>query len=133
MPYMKVNHEVDPKQKIWDDLGDISGLTISDNNVLLAVYQRPTTMMLGGKTFHVADKVVDEDRYQSKVGLIIKHGPTAFHDDEGKWFNGVEFKVGDWVVVPASAVYSMLVNGVLCRVVSDNIIKIGVPDPDIIH
>jgi hypothetical protein len=133
MPYMKINHEVDPKEKLLADLGDISGLEISNNNVLVAVYQRPTTTMLGGKTFYVSDKVVDEDRYQSKVGLIIGQGPTAFDDPEGQWFTGIEFKLHDWIVTPASSAYSMMVNGVMCRLVPDTSIKMRVNDPDVIY
>lgn len=133
MPYMKVHHEVDPKQKILDDLGDTSGLSVADNHVVVAVYQRPTTMSLGGKTFHVTDKTVSEDRYQSKVGLVVAHGPYAFKDPKGVVFNGVDFKIGDWVVIPPSAVTTLMVNGVLCRVVLDEVIKVGVTDPDMIY
>ena len=127
---MKVEHEVDPKIKILDEIGDLSGLSIRDNYALVAVYQRPTTMKLGGKTFHVSHKTVDEDRYQSKVGLLLKHGPTAFKDPNGSYFNGVDWKVGDWVVIPAIATSSLMVNGVLCRIVEDEVIKIGAEDPD---
>lgn len=127
---MKINHEVDPRQKILDELGDISGLKITNNNVLVAVYQRPTTTMLGGKTFYVADKVMDEDRYQSKVGMIVAHGPTAFNDPTGEWFQGVEYKLHDWIVTPASAAYSMMVHGVMCRLVPDTSIKMKVDIPN---
>ena len=133
MPYMKVHHEVDPKQKILDEIGDLSSVSISDNNVVVAVYQRPTTMMLGGKAFDLPAKSVDEDRYQSKVGLIVAHGPKAFKDPNGVFFNGVDFKIGDWVVIPPSAVTTLMLNGVLCRVVSDEVVKIAVPDPDMIY
>lgn len=133
MPYVKIHHEIDPKQKILDEIGDLSGVDIADNNVVVAVYQRPNTMKVGGKVLELAPVSVSEDRYQSKVGLIVAHGPQAFKDPNGVFFNGVDFKIGDWVVIPPSSVTTLMLNGVLCRVVLDEVIKIGVPDPDMIY
>ena len=133
MPYVKIHHEIDPKQKILDEIGDLSGVDIADNNVVVAVYQRPNTMKVGGKVLELAPVSIAEDRYQSKVGLIVAHGPQAFKDPNGVFFNGVDFKIGDWVVIPPSAVTTLMLNGVLCRVVLDEVIKIGVPDPDMIY
>lgn len=136
MPYMKINHEVDPREKIIAEIGDISeAVHITNNNVVVAVYQRPTTTMLGGKQFYVADKVMDEDRYQSKVGLIVAMGPTAFLQSDEWVFAGKEreFKLHDWVVLPASAAQSMMINGVLCRICPDTSVKAWVGDPDIVY
>ena len=136
MPYMKINHEVDPKQKILDDLGpDLHDqIAICNANVLVAVYQRPTTTMLGGKQFYVADRVMDEDRYQSKVGLVIATGPDAFKDPNGHWFtNGPEIKLHDWVVIPSQAVRTMMINGVLCRLVNDQNIDMVIDDCDRVY
>ena len=96
MPYVKIHHEIDPKQKILDEIGDLSGVDIADNNVVVAVYQRPNTMKVGGKVLELAPVSIAEDRYQSKVGLIVAHGPQAFKDPNGVFFNGVDFKIGDW-------------------------------------
>ena len=136
MPYMKINHEVDPKEKILSEIGEISDkIYLTNNNIAVAVYQRPTTTMLGGKTFYVSDKVMDEDRFQSKVGLIVAMGPTAFSDSSGEWaFAGEEhpFKLHDWCVLPASAAQSLIINGVLCRLCPDTSIKAWVGDPDVV-
>jgi len=90
-------------------------------------------MTLGGKKFHLSDKTVDEDRYQSKVGLIVKLGSSAFHDEDGTWFQGIEVKLHDWVVLPPAAATSMLVNGVLCRLVADTSIKMLINDCDTVY
>jgi hypothetical protein len=71
---------------------------------------------------------VDEDQYQSKVGLILKAGPDAFTDE--RWFSGADFEIGDWVMVHPSAVQSAMFGGVLCRVVQDTAIKIKIEHPD---
>lgn len=134
MPYVAVDHrDGDPKTKILAEVGDLDGITVFNNQVLCAVYQRPTTIKLGGKEFHLADKTVDEDRYQSKVGLILKKGPSAFQDPEGEWFNGAEIKEHDWIVIPPSAATSMIVKGVLCRLLSDTQVKMLISDPDAVY
>lgn len=133
MPYVKIDHKVDPKEKLLTEIGDLSDLTVFNNNILVAVYQRPTTVTLGGKEFHLSDKTVEEDRFQSKVGLVLKMGPTAFQDDEGKWFQGVEVKEHDWIVIPPSAATSMIVKGVLCRLMADTQVKMLISDPDAVY
>jgi len=130
MPYVKIDHEVEPKEKILSDIGDISGVEVFNRHVLLAVYQRPTKTKSG---LYLADRTVEEDRYQSKVGLILKMGEHAFvPDEEHSWGDG-EFSLGDWVILPAAAAYSMLVNGVMCRLVPDHNIKMRVSDPDMVY
>jgi hypothetical protein len=133
LPYVKPQHEIPPKEKILEEIGDITDIEVFNNNVLCAVYQRPTTITLGGKQFHLADKTVDEDRYQSKVGLILKIGQNAFKDPDGQWFDGVEFKEHDWIILPPSAATSMIVRGTLCRLVPDTQVKMRVPDPDDVY
>lgn len=133
MPYMKVYHEVDPKQKLLDDIGDISQHEVFGTNILVAVYQRPTTTMLGGKKFDLTPKTVEEDKYQSKVGLVIAKGPSAFKDPDGLFFGDSEIKLHDWVIIPASAVKSLLVNGVMCRLMKDTLVDMRVADPDAIY
>ena len=135
MSYVKITHKEDPKQKLLNELGDISGIHVANNNVLLAVYQRPTTMMLGGREFELTSKTVGEDRYQSKVGLIIKYGPTAFVKNDTWVFLGDEekFELHDWVAMPVAVASSMLINGVLCRIVTDTVVKMKIPDCDMVY
>jgi len=132
MPYVKVAHEVDPKQKLIEEIGDISSLKVLHHQVLVAVYQRPRTAMLGGKTFHLADTTVAEDRFQSKVGLIVAMGPTAFANT-GEWKWDEEFNIHDWIVFPPSSGWNVTVNGVLCRMLPDTGVKMKSPDPDMIY
>ena len=41
MPFMIMDHAVDPKQKLLEDLGDLSTVEIFNNQILVAVYIRP--------------------------------------------------------------------------------------------
>ncbi len=126
MPHMIMSHEDDPKNKILEDLGDLSEIELFHNQVLLAVYLRPQKTKSG---LYLTDKHVDEDRFQSKVGLLVKSGPQAFEQD-GNWFSGVNFNDHDWLVFRPSDGWSITVNGVLCRIFDDINIRGRVPHPD---
>lgn len=136
MPYLKVEHEIDPKQKILDELGDIEGkIKLTNNQVAVVVYQRPNTAVVGGKTFFLADDTLKEDQYQSKVGLIVAKGPTAFQSSP-EWVFAEDdsiFELHSWVALPPSAANSIMINGVLCRLCQDTVIKAWVADPDCIY
>ena len=125
-----MSHEVDPKQALLDELGDISEIELLNTNVLVAVYIRPEKTKGG---IIMTEQARDEDRYQSKVGLIIKTGPTAFVESDGKWFSGLDLKAGDWVIFRPSDGWNITVNGVLCRMFDDAIIKGRIPHPDSVY
>jgi len=127
MPFMTMKHDVDPAEKLLTELGDLSSVELFNNQILVAVYIRPTVTKSG---IHLADRTVDEDRHQSKVGLLVKTGPTAFHDTTGEWFAGETFNLNDWLVFRPSDGWSITVHGVLCRILSDAQVKGRVQAPD---
>lgn len=126
---MKMDHDEDPKQKILNELGDISNIEIFNNQLLCAVYVRPTKTKSG---LYLTDKFADEDKFQGKCGLLVGMGPAAFQDDSGQWFNNTSFHLHDWLVFRASDGWSLNVNGVLCRMLSDTQIKLRIPSPDVV-
>ena len=130
MPYMMMKHDVDPKQKLLDDLGDISELEIFNNQILLAVYIRPQQTRSG---LHLASQTTDEDRYQSKVGLLVKSGNAAFKDDTDTWFKDIEINEKDWILFRPSDGWSITINGVLCRMLEDVSTKGRIPHPDMAY
>jgi co-chaperonin GroES (HSP10) len=122
-------HEQDPKLTLLESLGDISNVELFHNQVLLATYLRPTKTKSG---LILTDSHVDEDKYQSKVGLLVKKGPKAFEQD-GTWFEGMEFNEHDWLIFRPSDGWSITVNNVLCRIFDDINIKGRVQDPDAVY
>lgn len=128
MTQMTMAHDIDPKQKLLEDLGDISNVEIFNNQVLVAVYIRPQKTKSG---IYLSDKTIDEDRYQGKVGLLVGMGPSAFNDDNGQWFNQAQFNLHDWLVFRPSDGWSININGVLCRMMSDTQVKMRIPTPDV--
>lgn len=127
MPHMVMEHKNDPRQALLKELGEIKPIEIFNNQVLVAVYVRPektaSGILLPGATR-------DEDKYQGKVGLVIKKGPTAFQDTQGQWFQGVEINVDDWVVFRPSDGWAITINGVLCRVLDDINVRGRIDRPD---
>jgi len=126
---MPMSHEEDPTQKLLDQLGDISEIELFHNQVLLAVYLRPEKTKSG--LILTADHL-DEDKYQSKVGLLVKRGPLAFEQD-GNWFTGMTFQDHEWLIFRPSDGWSITVNGVLCRIFDDISIKGRAPHPDSVY
>jgi co-chaperonin GroES (HSP10) len=122
-----MDHEVDPKAAILEEIGDISNLEVFNNQIVVAVYIRPQKTKSG---IILTDKTTDEDRFQSKVGLILKQGPTAFDDPSGVWFSEMDVSEGDWVVFRPNDGWSITVNNVLCRMIEDVNVKGRIDHPD---
>lgn len=127
------SHKTDPRKDLLKKVGDISDLELFHNSVLVAVYLRPKTAMLGGREFHMPDKTLKEDEFQGIVGLVLKKGPAAFVEDANQRFYGCDVERGDWVFFRASDGIAMKVNGVLCRRVLDVLIEGRIPHPDYVY
>lgn len=127
MTNLVMDHEGDPKQKLIDALGDLSKIELFNNKILVAVYIRPEKTKSG---LYLSDKYRDEDRFQGKVGLLVGLGPDAFADESGAWFRGTDFSLHDWLVFRPSDGWSITINGVLCRVLSDTNVQMRIPTPD---
>jgi co-chaperonin GroES (HSP10) len=127
MPFMVMQHEVDPSESIKKEMGDVSSVEVFNNQILVAVYIRPQKTKSG---IILTNQTTDEDKFQSKIGLVIKKGPQAFKDSSGQWFGDVEINEGDWIVFRPSDGWSITVNNVLCRMIDDVNVKGRVDQPD---
>src|SRR5690242_1017414 len=133
MPVALMVHETDPADLICDLAGELDEIEVFNSNVLVGVYVRPEKTKSGIILTH---KTTDEDRYQSKVGLILKMGPRAFDDPTGKWFVNQDMTIGDWVVYRPSDGMSMIAvsrdkktgekRELLCRIISDLSVKMRI-------
>jgi hypothetical protein len=127
MPYMLMDHEVDPAKKIIEEIGDLSKIELFNNQILVGVYIRPQKTKSG---LYLSEKTTEEDRFQSKVGLLLKSGPRAFEPNDEGWFDGETFNLYDWLVFRPSDGWSITVHGILCRILTDTQVKVRVPNPD---
>ena len=126
----------DPKAALINSLGDVSGFEPFHNLILVATYVAPEKTKGG---IIRPDRNLAEDRFQGKVGLVIKVGPQAFVDDSARLFGGVRVQEGDWVMYrPADGLEMFFVNstgreGTPCRLIEDICIKGRVNDPSMIY
>lgn len=129
MSKIKMLHEKDPKQVILNEVGDaLKDLVVLNTQVLVAVYVRPEKTY-GGIVLPGEHR--DEDKYQGKVGMILKKGPTAFVEGpDGKWFGKEKFDELQWVIFRPSDGWPIEVNGVLCRMFDDVSVKMKTRNPD---
>lgn len=121
MPNVAMKHEKDPRQIILEELGDISGFEIANNQVLIATYRRPEKTRGG---IILTPTNLNEDLFQSKAGLVVAIGP------------GCQFRIPvalhDWVVVRPSDAYALEVNFVHCRLAYDDRISAKIPTPGMV-
>lgn len=129
--------QADPKQALIDSLpASAAQYEVFHNRVLVATYVAPETTKGG---IIRPDRNLGEDRFQGKVGLVIKVGPQAFEDDGAAKFGGVKVNPGDWVTYrPADGIEVFLVddNGrdaTPCRLIEDVHILGRTPDPALIY
>ena len=74
----------DPKKAIPELVGNLDGIEVIGDMVLVGIYIRPEKTA-GGIIRPTINK--QEDVWQGKVGLVLKWGPDAFIDPEtGKPF-----------------------------------------------
>ena len=128
MAFAQMLHEVDPAKKIKDEIGDLSGLSLYHNQILVAVYQRPEKTKSG---FILTSQTLGEDKHQSKIGLVLKKGPNAFVDS-GEWVFSDPLQEGDWALFRPSDGWGCSINGVLCRILVDTSVKGKVAHPDLV-
>jgi hypothetical protein len=141
MPSAAMKQTIDPQRKvILDKLGDVPGLDLAQNELLVAIYRRDE--MSPGGIIRVAQTLA-EDVYQGKVGLIVKIGENFNY----KWTDpytarngGIPVKLHDWIFFRTSDTWALEVNVrqgmfkkedfVVCRTVEAKHIRGVVEHPD---
>lgn len=118
----------DPKRDILKTVGDLSGVDVMGEMVLIGIYIRPEKTAGG---IIRPDSNVEEDVYQGKAGLVLKWGPNAFRDETGEFYEQ-NAPLGSWCVFKVGDAWSLNINGYPCRLVRDTSIKMTVKDPNIV-
>ena len=133
----------DPAKPLWDAAGDLSDYEVFHNLVLVATYIAPPKVIQGPDgpvVFHQTDRSHEEDRFQGKIGLVLKVGPLAFKDDSAMKFGGVTIVPGQWVIYRPSDGHELFIRdrsksneGLSCRLIEDTFIRGRVSDPSLIY
>lgn len=116
-----ISQAKDPKQAIFDAVGDISNEEVLWDLVLIGIYIAPERTS-GGIIKPI--EVIKEDEFQGKAGLILKFG------------NGVDnvngLKEGDWVAISIKDGLPVQVNQTACRLVPYDRIRLKLSDPKVV-
>jgi hypothetical protein len=121
MPATAMKHEVDPRSAILEQVGTIN-YEVPDCHVLIATYRRPEKT-IGGIVLTQSN--LQEDLYQSKVGLVLVVG-------HGAVFNDKPIQRHEWLVIRPQEAWAMELirkTPVHCRLVYDKYIKGRIQSP----
>lgn len=99
-------------------------------NVLVATYVKPRKTAGG---ILLPETSVHEDRWQAKVGLVLKLGETAFHYDGQFEYKGYVPEVGDYITFHTSDTRETGLLGFSCRYIDSALVRGTVPDPDAVY
>jgi co-chaperonin GroES (HSP10) len=102
---------------------------VATNHVLVGIWMRPERTAGG---IILTPKTRDEDKWQGKVGFVLKKGAIAFKSDDRNDFGDLNPDVGDCVLYRTNDGFSVDVNGVHCRMIEDVHVKAVVPNPEMI-
>jgi len=122
----------DPKTALLNAIGKptLREMTVLHSQVLVATYVQPAKSKGG---IFMPDKIVEEDRWQGNIGLVIALGKGAFKDDSVAKFHGDNLKIGDWVMYVAADGISLFIKQVPCRLFQDTRILMKVENPEIYY
>jgi co-chaperonin GroES (HSP10) len=123
MPNVAMKHEVDPRERVLAEIGDVSRFEIAHREVLIATYKRPERTKGG---IILTPNNLKEDLYQFKAGLVLAIGPECVFPEH------LQIEVHDWVVIRASDVWSLEVNFVPCCLAYDDQIRARIPHPELV-
>lgn len=113
-----------------ESIARLEEIAVMNNQVLVAIWMRPE-ITKGG--IILTDKTLDEDKYQGKVGFVLKKGPLAFVSDANHDFAGQDVTEGECILYRASDGFAVDINGVHCRLLEDVHIRATVRDPSVIY
>ncbi len=125
-----------PSEPLLDAAGDLDDYEVFHNLVLVATYIAPEKI----GSIIMPDRKIDEDRFQGKIGLVLKVGPCAFVDDARGKYGGVFVEPGDWVIYRPSDGHELFIrdrrtlnDGLSCRLIEDVFIKGRISRPDLVY
>ena len=127
----RLSQSKDQRKEIMESVGDLSGIELLSNRILVGIYIEPEKTSGG---IILTNTTVKESVWQGTVGVVLKKGNTAFVDEPSTntYFHGQNVEPGDWIVYRPGDARRVQVNGVECRMVEDSLIDMKIDRPDCI-
>lgn len=113
------------------DMAEVNAATLMGDRILVAKWIRESV----GRII-LTKATRDEDKWQGKVGLVLKVGPVAFTDDQNNCWHGQKADVGDWIVYKYSDgsdinyQRSGTFDQVECKILRETDVVMVIPRPD---
>lgn len=123
---LQISQAKDQRQAIIDAVGDLAGIDVFSDMVLIGTYIEPEKTAGG---IYRPVEVLQESEHQGKVGLVLKKGPIAYGDWEDDVSLGKNATLHTWVVYQASNTWKFQLNGVACSIVPYERLRFRVDDP----
>ena len=130
---MRMVHDEPPAEVIWREVGPLDRIEVVGQYLLVCLYVRPATRTIGG--IEIPETATEDDRYQGRVGMVLKLGAQAFIDSAVPpvTFGGFKCAPGDWVVYRPSDGMRFQVGKRDCRLIADVHVKMRLGTPDEIY
>jgi co-chaperonin GroES (HSP10) len=119
------DHKTPFKDLVFKNIGNLDDYVVLGDDVLVATYVK-TGKTAGG--IILTDKSVDEDRWQGKVGLVLKLGESAFKYEGPYEYKGTVPKIGSYIVFHTSDTREIGIKGFSCRTISSSLVRMIIPD-----
>lgn len=117
----------DPRRAILEAVGDLDKEDVLGDMVLIGTFIR-NEKTDGGIIRPKGN--VEEDEWQSKVGLVLKKGPYAYAEDED--VKGDNARIGTWVAFHIKDGWPIQLNGAPCRLIPYMRIRMRISDPNVV-
>lgn len=119
----------DPRRALLEAAGDLDKEDVFGDLVLVGTFIRHEKTEGGIIRPH---ENVQEDEWQSKVGLVLKKGPLAWSEWEEESDRGSNARLGSWVVFNIKDGWPVQVNGTPCRFIPYERLRMRVSSPDVV-
>lgn len=125
----QISRAANPKKGILEAVGDVSGVDVLTDLVLVGTFIRSEKRASG---LLLPKEHLQEDEFQGKVGLVLKTGPLAYADWEDDSSRGKNATLHTWVVFAIKDTWPIQVNGVACRVVPYDKLRMRLNEPTMV-
>lgn len=126
---VQISQAKDKRKAILEAIGDITSVDVLSDLVLVGTYIEDEKTAGG---IIKPKEVVQESEFQGKCGLVLKTGPLAYGDWESAEMAGSNAKPHTWVVFAIKDTWPLQINGVACRVVPYDKLRMRVDDPNMV-
>lgn len=125
-----ISQASDKRQAIIDAVGDLSGVKVHSDLVLVGTYIRDEKRASG---LILPEEHLKEDEFQGKVGLVLARGPHAYTEyTDGGNDGGKNAELHTWVVFSIKETWPVQINGTACRFIAYDKIRATIPDPKMV-